>query len=72
MPQPFRLDLIRLGQTRLDCSALYCTVVEVKVKAALLYSTKCNQTQRGGGVVVRWCVVVCGGVVFSYYNTTLV
>ena len=40
-----------------------CTVVEVNVKVALLYSTKCNQTQRGGGVV--WC----GGVVFSDYNT---
>ena len=39
-----------------------CTVVEVNVKVALLYSTKCNQTQRGGGgvVVVWWCG---GGVV---------
>ena len=45
-----------------------CTVVEVNVKVALLYSTKCNQTQRGGGgvVVVWWW---CGGVVFSDYNT---
>ena len=34
---------------------MYCTNVEVNV--ALLYSKKCDQTQRGGGVV------------FSNYNT---
>ena len=56
-----RFDQFRSDQIRLDQIALYCTNVEVKVKVALLYSTKCNQTQRGGG-----------GVVFSDYNTTLV
>ena len=54
-------DQIRLDQTRLDqimnfglLCTVQCTVVEVNVKVALLYSTKCNQTQRGGGGVV-WC-----------------
>ena len=36
-------------------TALYCPNVDVKVKVALLYSTKCNQTQCcGGGAVVVW------------------
>ena len=46
------------------CTIRY-TVVDVNVKVALLYSTKCNQTQRGGGgvVVVWWW---CGGGVSWY------